>query len=268
MTLTDLLEVLRALGEVPTVRGPVGEVTLLGVTSDSRNVAAGDLYAALPGARHHGASFAAAAAGAGAVAVLTDAAGAAAGRSTVPLIVVDDPRAVLGEVAAAVLGHPSRRLLTLGVTGTNGKTTTTYLLDAGLRAAGHRTGMVGTVETRVGDTVDPSVRTTPEAPDLQRLLARMVLDGCSAVSMEVSSHALALGRVNGTTYDVALFTNLSQDHLDFHPTMEAYFAAKAQLFTPGRSRHGVVDVDSPWGRRLASEAHGPGDDAVGGGCAG
>ncbi|HYN75580.1 MAG TPA: UDP-N-acetylmuramoyl-L-alanyl-D-glutamate--2,6-diaminopimelate ligase, partial [Candidatus Limnocylindria bacterium] len=257
MTLTDLLEVLRASGAAPTVSGSAGEVTLVGVTSDSRTVVAGDLYAALPGAHHHGAAFVSSAVGAGAVAVLTDLAGASAAQSEVPVIVVDDPRAVLGEVAAAVLDHPSRRLLTLGVTGTNGKTTTTYLLDAGLRAAGHRTGLVGTVETRVGDTVVPSIRTTPEAPDLQRLLARMVLDGCSAVSMEVSSHALALGRVDGTTYDVALFTNLSQDHLDFHSTMEDYFAAKAQLFTPRYSRHAVIDVDSAWGRRLALEASVP-----------
>ena len=187
--------------------------------------------------------------------MLTDPAGAASRRSTVPLSWSCDPRAVLGEVAAAVQGTPSRRMLILGVTGTNGKTTTTYLLDAGLRAAGHRTGLVGTVETRVGDTVVPSVRTTPEAPDLQRLLARMVRDGCTAVSMEVSSHALALGRVDGTTFDVALFTNLSQDHLDFHPTIEAYFAAKARAVHPRVARGTVWSTSTTaWGRRLAAEA--------------
>ena len=175
------------------------DVRVTGVSGDSRSVVPGDLYAAIPGARHHGADFTTSAVEAGAVAVLTDPAGLepslAAG---VPVVVVPDPRAVLGSVAAAVQGHPDRRMLVLGVTGTNGKTTTTYLLDAGLRAAGHRTGLVGTVETRVGEAVVPSVRTTPEAPDVQRLLARMVEDGCTAVSMEVSSHALALGRVDGT----------------------------------------------------------------------
>ncbi len=230
------------------------------MSGDSRTVGQGDLYAAIPGAHSHGADFVGEAVEAGAVAVLTDPEGReramATGRA---VVVVPDPRSVLGPVAAAIQGHPDRQMLVLGVTGTNGKTTTTYLLDAGLRAAGHRTGLVGTIETRVGDVVVPSVRTTPEAADVQRLLARMVDDGCTAVSMEVSSHALALGRVDGTTFDVALFTNLSQDHLDFHPTLEDYFAAKAELFTPARSVHGVVDVDTSWGQRLAREADCPGD---------
>jgi UDP-N-acetylmuramoyl-L-alanyl-D-glutamate--2,6-diaminopimelate ligase len=199
--------------------------------------------------------FAAGAAAAGAAAVLTDPAGAelAAG-AALPLLVVPDPRAVLGAVAAWVQGEPATKLRMYGVTGTNGKTTTTYLLDAALRRGGRTTGLVGTVETRIGDETLPSVRTTPEATDLQAWLALMVERGVTACSMEVSSHALALHRVDGIVFDVAGFTNLSQDHLDFHPTMGDYFAAKADLFTPARSRCGVVCVDDEWGRRLAADA--------------
>jgi UDP-N-acetylmuramoyl-L-alanyl-D-glutamate--2,6-diaminopimelate ligase len=226
-----------------------------GVVLDSRGVQPGDLYAAPAGSRAHGADFAAAAAAAGAVACLTDEAGAdraiAAG---LPTYVVPSPRAVLGALAAFVYGEPARDLTLIGVTGTNGKTTTVHLLDAGLRATGLTTGLVGTIETRVGNDVLPSVRTTPEAPDLQALLAVMRQQGVRAVAMEVSSHALAMGRVDGTTYDVAVFTNLSQDHLDFHADLEEYFAVKATLFTPERARLGVIDVDDPYGRRLVALA--------------
>jgi UDP-N-acetylmuramoyl-L-alanyl-D-glutamate--2,6-diaminopimelate ligase len=161
---------------------------------------------------------------------------------------------VLGELAAWVYGEPADDLTLIGITGTNGKTTTAYLLDAGLRTAGLTTGLVGTIETRVGDEVLPSVRTTPEAPDLQALLAVMREHGVRAVAMEVSSHALAMGRVDGTTYDVAVFTNLSEDHLDFHADLEEYFEVKATLFTPARSRLGVVNVDDTHGRRLVGLA--------------
>ncbi len=185
------------------------------------------------------------------MAILTDLAGAdQARRAGLATLVTTDPRGVLGEVSAAVYGHPARALHSLAVTGTNGKTTVTYLADAALRASGHTTGLIGTVETRVGAEVMPSVRTTPEATDVQRTLARMVDQDCTAVSMEVSSHALALGRVNGITFDVALFTNLSQDHLDFHHSLEEYFLAKAELFTPERARHAVIGVDDEWGARL------------------
>lgn len=224
---------------------------ITGVTLDSRAVRPGDLYAALPGARVHGASFVASAVAAGAVAVLTDATGAhAAAVAGVPALVADDPRSVLGDVSAAVYGDPSRALRLLGVTGTNGKTTVCYLLDAGLRAAGHRTGLVGTVETRVAGNAVPSARTTPEAPDLQALLAVMVEQGVTATAMEVSSHALALHRVDACAFAVGGFTNLSQDHLDFHPTMADYLDAKAQLFDPGRSARAVLDVDDEAGRTL------------------
>jgi UDP-N-acetylmuramoyl-L-alanyl-D-glutamate--2,6-diaminopimelate ligase len=241
------------LTEVPGLRltGDGGRPLVTGCTLDSRAVQPGDLYAALPGARAHGADFASAAVTAGAVAVLTDERGAAqlAG-SGVPVLVAPDPRAVLGAVSRWVHGDPGAGMTLIGLTGTNGKTTTAFLVEAGLRAAGHRTGLLGTVLTRIGDAVVPSVRTTPEAPDLQALLAVMRERGTTAVAMEVSSHALALGRVDGVRYDVAGFTNLSQDHLDFHGSMAEYEAAKASLFTPERARTGVVNVDDAAGRRI------------------
>jgi UDP-N-acetylmuramoyl-L-alanyl-D-glutamate--2,6-diaminopimelate ligase len=237
-------------------------VSVTGVTHDSRAVREGDLYAALPGANVHGAAFAAAAVGLGARAILTDEAGAAmlagsgsAGRTSV--LVAEDPRAVLGDVADLVYGHPGRDLTMLGVTGTNGKTTTAYLLDSALVALGRRTGLLGTVETRVGEERIKSARTTPEATDLHALLALMRERDVDACTMEVSSHALCLHRVDGVVYDVVAFTNLSQDHLDFHGSMEDYYLAKASLFTPQRARRGVVCVDDEWGARLAHEADVP-----------
>jgi UDP-N-acetylmuramoyl-L-alanyl-D-glutamate--2,6-diaminopimelate ligase len=239
--------------DVPAPPAGHADVLVTGISLDSRTVQPGDLYAALPGARTHGARFTASAAAAGAVAVLTDPAGAATAAG-LPALVVPHPRAVLGGLAAWLFGEPARRMTTFGVTGTNGKTTTTYLLDGALRAGGCRTGLVGTVETRIGEHRLPSVRTTPEATDLQALLARMAGERVGYCSMEVSSHALVMGRVDGVVFDVAGFTNLSQDHLDYHATMEDYFAAKAALFTPAHARRGVVVVDDAWGRRLAGSA--------------
>ncbi|MGB7980777.1 MAG: UDP-N-acetylmuramoyl-L-alanyl-D-glutamate--2,6-diaminopimelate ligase [Candidatus Nanopelagicales bacterium] len=236
--------------------GPPAEVT--GITLDSRRVRPGDVYAALPGFTTHGARFAAMAQGSGALAVLTDPTGAqivaANDGVDVPVLVVADPRAVLGALSAAIYGHPSAHLATTGITGTNGKTTTSYLLDAALRAAGRTTGLIGTVATHVGDEILPSARTTPEAPDVHALLAVMRQRGASAVTMEVSSHALSLGRVDGIRFDLAVFTNLSQDHLDFHGDMASYFAAKADLFTPARAAAGLVCIDDAWGQRLAADA--------------
>jgi UDP-N-acetylmuramoyl-L-alanyl-D-glutamate--2,6-diaminopimelate ligase len=188
--------------------------------------------------------------------VLTDEAGAAR-VAGVPALVADAPRSVLGEIASWVHGHPSQALTVLGVTGTNGKTTTAFLLEAGLRAAGHRTGLLGTVLTRIGDDAVPSIRTTPEATDLHALFAVMLERQVTAVAMEVSSHALSFGRVDGVRFDVAAFTNLSQDHLDFHHDMEDYFRAKASLFEPSRTDVGVVNADDPYGRRLLAEAQVP-----------
>jgi UDP-N-acetylmuramoyl-L-alanyl-D-glutamate--2,6-diaminopimelate ligase len=230
------------------------DTAVTGVTHDSAAVLPGDLYAALPGTHTHGARFADRAVEAGAVGVLTDEAGRsivdAAGSLGTPVLVVGDPRAQLGDVASWIYGEPSKQLRVFGVTGTNGKTTTSYLLDAGLRAAGEKTGLVGTIETRIAEWVAPSARTTPEAPDLQALLAVMVERGVGSVSMEVSSHALALHRVDGTAFEVVAFSNLSQDHLDFHVDLDDYFKAKARLFTPQFARAGVVNVDDEHGRRL------------------
>ena len=218
-------------------------VEVTGVTHASGEVRPGDLYAALPGARRHGAEFVAAAAASGAVAVLTDAAGRdAAVAAGLPVLVAVDPRAVLGVVASAVYGDPTARLTMIGITGTAGKTSTAYLVEAGLREAGRTTGLIGTVETRLGDLVVDSVRTTPEAPDLHAMLAAAVELGVDAVVMEVSSHALAMGRVGGVRFDVGGYTNFGLDHLDFHADADDYFAAKAKLFD-GRCRFEVLNHD-------------------------
>lgn len=247
---TPLAELAGQLGvEQP---GNAAEVT--GITHDSRAVRPGDLYAALPGARLHGADFVTQAAGLGAVAVLTDPTGAERAAATgLPVLVVDDPRARMGQLAATIYGRPGRDLLQIGITGTSGKTTTAYLVEGGLKAV-RNTGLIGTVEMRIGDERIKSERTTPEATDLQALFAVMRERGVEAVAMEVSSHALVLGRVDGCVFDIGVFTNLSPEHMEFHSDMEDYFRAKAQLFTPQRSRLGVVNADDEYGRRLAKEA--------------
>ena len=204
--------------------------------------------------------------------MLTDPDGAArlADDLAVAVLSVPDPRAVLGAVAAVVYGHPADALRMIGVTGTNGKTTTAYLLESALRGLGARTGLIGTVETRIGDERVASQRTTPEAPDLHAILAVMREAGTDSVVMEVSSHALAQHRVDGVVYDIALFTNLSQDHLDYHAGMGDYFEAKAQLFTPAlssrRNADWTLNTDDapsltllgPGGERLVLPCHLPG----------
>jgi UDP-N-acetylmuramoyl-L-alanyl-D-glutamate--2,6-diaminopimelate ligase len=246
------------LGKLLGESAPLGPGEVTGITHDSRAVRPGDVYAALPGARVHGADYAAQAAELGAVAVLTDPAGRERAEATgLPVLVVPDPRARTGELAAAIYGHPGDDLLQIGITGTSGKTTTAYLVEGGLRGAGHRTGLIGTVEMRVGDERIKSERTTPEATDLQALFAVMRERGTTSVAMEVSSHALVLGRVDGCVFDVAVFNNLSPEHMEFHSGMEDYFQAKASLFTPERSRKGVVNYDDEYGRRLVTEASVP-----------
>jgi UDP-N-acetylmuramoyl-L-alanyl-D-glutamate--2,6-diaminopimelate ligase len=232
-----------------------GAAEITGITHDSRAVRPGDLYAALPGARFHGADFAAQAADLGAAAVLTDESGAERAAATgLPVLVTENPRGRMGELATEIYGHPGDDLLQIGITGTSGKTTTAYLVEGGLKAAGRSTGLIGTVEMRIGDERIKSERTTPEATDLQALFAVMRERGADAVAMEVSSHALVLGRVDGCVFDIAVFNNLSPEHMEFHSDMEDYFQAKAQLFTPRRSREAVVNFDDEYGRRLVDEA--------------
>ncbi|MFJ9124974.1 UDP-N-acetylmuramoyl-L-alanyl-D-glutamate--2,6-diaminopimelate ligase [Streptomyces sp. NPDC102340] len=250
---TSLAELADQLG-VSTPRA-VAEIT--GITHDSRAVRPGDLYAALPGARAHGADFAAQAASLGAVAALTDPAGweRVSDAGLVPLV-VENPRSRMGELAATIYGHPGKDLLQIGITGTSGKTTTAYLIEGGLKTV-RSTGLIGTVEMRIGDERIKSERTTPEATDLQALFAVMRERGTDAVAMEVSSHALVLGRVDGCVFDVAVFNNLSPEHMEFHSDMEDYFQAKAKLFTRARSKQGVVNFDDEYGRRLIDESEVP-----------
>ncbi|GEB20215.1 UDP-N-acetylmuramoyl-L-alanyl-D-glutamate--2,6-diaminopimelate ligase [Paenarthrobacter aurescens] len=232
-----------------------------GISLNSRAVEAGDLYMALPGASRHGADFVPQAIEAGAVAVVTDDAGARqlalAGEQPVPVLIVAEPRTAVGRLAALIYrsqpddgGFPTM----FGVTGTNGKTTTTYFINSLLSALGKKPGLIGTIEILAGGEPIPSLLTTPESTDVHALLALMRERGLDAASMEVSSHAISFHRVDGVMFDVAGFTNLTQDHLDLHGSMEEYFRTKAELFTAGRARNAVVTVDDQWGRKLAAAA--------------
>jgi UDP-N-acetylmuramoyl-L-alanyl-D-glutamate--2,6-diaminopimelate ligase len=216
------------------------------VAHDPREVRPGALFFCVAGANADGHALAADAIGVGAVALVVERwldVGAAQ-------VMVGSTRAAMGPVSALVFGDPAASMTVIGVTGTNGKTTVTYLLESVFRRAGLAPGVIGTTGARVDGTPVALARTTPEAPDLQRLLERMRVGGVRAVAMEVSSHALAYQRVGGIVFDAAMFTNLSQDHLDLHRSMEEYFAAKASLFAPDRARRGVINTDDEWGRRL------------------
>ena len=216
------------------------------VTYRSGDVRPGSLFFCVPGANVDGHDFAAEAVRAGANALVVE-------RPLpldVPQVVVRSVREAMGPISAELFGRPADRLTLVGVTGTNGKTTTTYLLESVFRAAGLVPGLIGTTGARVDGRAVPLPRTTPEAPDLQRLLARMVEEGVGAAAMEVSSHGLDQHRVSGIRYSCAVFTNLTQDHLDYHGSMETYFAAKARLFTPETAERSVVNTDQEEGRRL------------------
>ena len=238
--LLDAVDVLELRGE------PRTEVA--SVTFDSRRVRPGGLFCCVPGSRVDGHDHAPAAVAAGASALLVE--------RTLDLPVtqvrVASVRAAMAPVAAAFFGHPSRRMRVLGVTGTNGKTTTTYLLEAIAGAGGLRAGVVGTVETRIAGTTLPGERTTPESPDLQALFAGMVEAGVEVAAVEVSSHALTLHRADATWFAATCFTNLSHDHLDFHDDIEAYFEAKATLFDPARTAAAAVNLDDAHGAVLAA----------------
>ena len=229
----------------------VGDPTtsVLDVSHDSRAAGPGVLFVAVRGFTADGHRFVPAARAAGAAAVCVEEDPGDGG----PALLVADTRAVLGPLAARVHGDPSRHLRLVGVTGTNGKTTVTHLLESIVKAAGLVPALLGTVGARIAGSPEEVVRTTPEATDFQRLLARMVSAGVEVAAVEVSSHALALGRVAGSRFAVAAFTNLSQDHLDFHPDMEAYYRAKASLFSPEMAERAVIWVDHRAGERLASE---------------
>lgn len=227
-----------------------GGIEITDVTHDSREAGPGVLFVAIRGFTADGHDFVPAAVAAGSPAVCVSDPAAAGG---VPAIVVPDTRAVLGRLAAFAHHEPSRRIDVVGVTGTNGKTTVTHFLEAIVAAAGLVPGLVGTVGARIAGSPVAVKRTTPEATDFQRLLGTMADAGVDVAAVEVSSHAMALGRVDATHFRVAAFTNLSQDHLDFHADMEDYYRAKASLFVPERADHAVVWVDDPAGRRLAGE---------------
>ncbi len=238
---------------VPSAELRGDDVEIEDAEHDSRAVRPGVLFCAVPGATVDGHEHAPAAVEAGARALLVE-------RwldVDVPQIRVPSVRAAMGPAAAIVHGHPSRELTVVGTTGTNGKTTICYLLEGAFAAGGLGTGVIGTIETRMKGVRQPGVRTTPEGTDLQRLLRRMRDREVDAVAMEVSSHGLDLHRVDGTRFAVAVFTNLSQDHLDWHADMEAYFHAKARLFTRRLAERGVVFLDGPWARRLLEVAEIP-----------
>ena len=256
---TALRDLLAVLPEGATLTGDDATV-VTGVSLSTQRLLPGDLYAAVPGTRVHGIDFVADALDSGAVAVLTDEVGASRVRpgspllAGVPVIVTAEPRRALGRLAARVYADPALALRMIGVTGTQGKTTTTRLLEGGLQRAGISAGVIGTVGTRIAGKDVKTSLTTPEAPDLHALFARMREQKVTACAMEVSSHALVLGRVDGVVFDVAVFLNLGRDHLDFHRDLADYYAAKASLFTPERARLGLVNVDDEHGRRLAAEA--------------
>ena len=246
-------ELLGGVDVLGSVAGDSG-VQITAITHDSRLATRGSLFACIPGALADGHDHAPEAVDAGAVALLVE--------RELPLPVaqvrVRSVRRALGPVAANFYGHPSRAVHCMGVTGTNGKTTTTYLLEAIVRAAGHRVGVVGTVGARIDGEHVPLARTTPEADDLQHLLAHMRDRGIRYAALEVSSHALDQHRVDGTWFVTACFTNLTQDHLDYHGSMERYFEAKARLFDDTRTATAAINVDDRSGRELARRAAGTG----------
>jgi UDP-N-acetylmuramoyl-L-alanyl-D-glutamate--2,6-diaminopimelate ligase len=227
-----------------------------GLSLSSKDVQEGDLFIALPGENAHGADFAADAIARGAVAVLTDLIGSTKIHG-VPVIISDNPRRAAGVISAWFYSEPMRDLYSVGVTGTNGKTTVTTLLHQIMSAAGRESGLIGTVETRIGSETLSSKRTTPESSDLQALSAVMRERHMRNLVMEVSSHAIALERIRGSHFAVVGFTNLSQDHLDFHKTMQDYFAAKSKLFTFEFADLAVINVDDAYGLKLAAQTELP-----------
>ncbi len=221
-----------------------------GIVYDSRHVEPGALFVALPGEKTDGSVYVEDAIQRGAAAVVSQAPCAFGG--SFPCIHVADARLAMAHLAGRFYKHPATRLCTIGITGTNGKTTVSFMLREIFKAAGRRPGLLGTVRYEIGDRVLPASRTTPEAPDIQAMFAQMDRVGCDSAIMEVSSHALAQHRVDGILYDAAVFTNLTQDHLDYHGTLEEYFNVKSRLFNQVR-RFAVINRDDLWGRRLLND---------------
>jgi UDP-N-acetylmuramoyl-L-alanyl-D-glutamate--2,6-diaminopimelate ligase len=249
VTLGDVVDALRDLAAPPPPAGLDASAAISAVAYDSRRVVPGAVFVALKGLRADGGAFAAQAATRGAIAVVSES--PAPPGMAIPWLAVRDARLALALLADRFFDHPSRKMPVVGVTGTNGKTTTAYLLASILDAAGLRAGMLGTVAYRIGGEDREASRTTPEAPDVQQLLNEMLQHGCRSAVMEVSSHALSLKRVDGMRFAAGVFSNLTRDHLDFHEDMEAYFAAKRRLFEmlpPGAP--GVINMDDPRGAAL------------------
>ncbi len=248
MNLEDILR------DVETIRvhGPQ-HVAVKGIAYDSRQVRDGFMFVALPGLHVDGTIFIEDAAERGASVVVAEQ--PPLGRGKMTHVQVEDARRALAEVSRAFYHNPSKHLELVGITGTNGKTTTSYMVRAVLKAAGRRPGLIGTVAYEAGDRIVPATRTTPESHDLHRMLAEMVNAGCLSAVMEVSSHALVQKRVWGLDFNVAVFTNLTQDHLDYHGSMENYFAAKKLMFSSlgvqDRKAYSVINIDDPWGVKLA-----------------
>ena len=245
--LLDGLPLLRSEGSLDRL--------VAGVTADSRRLSPGMVFIAVPGENHDGHDFISTAIDRGAAAIICERNGFSSGRAT--KVKVTDARIALAVAAANFHGHPSRKLKVIGVTGTNGKTTVSFMVKHILEAAGIHAGLLGTIRYEIGDRVLPAQRTTPESSEIQAFMAQMIRAGCEACVMEVSSHALAQKRVHGVEFDLGIFTNLTQDHLDFHGDMESYYEAKKQLFTsiqegakPGAA---ILNIDDSFGSRLARE---------------
>jgi UDP-N-acetylmuramoyl-L-alanyl-D-glutamate--2,6-diaminopimelate ligase len=232
------------------------KIAVTGIASSSSDVEPGDLFCAFAGAKVHGATFAKDAIKSGAVAILTDAEGAKLIKG-LPVLVVTEPRKRAAILTSWFYGEPMRDLFSIGITGTNGKTTVSTLCHQIFQSAGQETGLIGTVETRIGNEVLASTRTTPEAAELQALVATMRERHCRNLVMEVSSHAIALERIRGSYFAAVGFTNLSQDHLDFHPSMEDYFATKSRLFTYEYADQAFINIDDSYGQILAEKTELP-----------
>jgi UDP-N-acetylmuramoyl-L-alanyl-D-glutamate--2,6-diaminopimelate ligase len=251
MTLATLLQALEGQVTILDRHGNL-DVSVNAISDDSRAVSTHSLFVAVKGERVDGHEFIPAAMRGGMVALVSQ---QPVSETSIPFVRVDDSRKALGLLGSRFYGDPSSHIRMIGVTGTNGKTTTTYVCKALLEALDHPVGLIGTVTYQIGERTIPATHTTPGSLELQQLLAKMVAGGCATAVMEVSSHALAQDRTTGCEYDVAVFSNLTQDHLDFHKTMEEYFQAKLRLFTGLKSgrkanKRAIVNIDDPYGKRI------------------